>query len=222
MAVLVDDLVTRGTLEPYRMFTSRAEHRLLLREGNADERLTPLGRELGLVDDRRYTLFETKQKGLAEVLHAFEAIRVRPDAPTRELLTRIGAGIPGKGVALAALLRQPQVRIQDLAPFWPQLLQVDPLVLEEAETRIRYASYLERESALVLRSQGLEGTPLPAGLDFNAVSGLTREAVEKLTHIRPANLGQAGRISGITPAACTCLEIHLRKLGLLGQRRRPG
>ncbi|MHC1701370.1 MAG: tRNA uridine-5-carboxymethylaminomethyl(34) synthesis enzyme MnmG [Humidesulfovibrio sp.] len=216
MGVLVDDLVTRGTLEPYRMFTSRAEHRLLLREGNADERLTPLGRRLGLVDDRREALFEAKQQSLAAVLAAFESIQVRPDAPTRELLASINAGIPGKAVPLAALLRQPQVRIADLAPFWPELAQVDALVLEEAETRIRYASYLTRENAVVERSRGLEGTALPPDLDYSPVSGLTREAVEKLSRIRPATLGQAGRISGLTPAAVICLEIHLRKLGLLG------
>jgi tRNA uridine 5-carboxymethylaminomethyl modification enzyme len=221
MGVLVDDLVTRGTAEPYRMFTSRAEHRLLLREGNADERLTPLGRELGLVDDHRHALFQAKQKALAAVLEAFQTIRVRPDAPTRALLTSIGAGIPGKGVSLAALLRQPQVRINDLEPFWPELSQVDALVLEEAETRIRYASYLEREFELVARSRGLEGTTLPSDLDYALVSGLTREAVEKLTRIRPATLGQAGRISGLTPAAVSCLEIHLRKLGLLGRRGLP-
>ena len=212
MAVLVDDLVTRGTQEPYRMFTSRAEHRLLLREGNADERLTGLGRELGLVDDRRHALFAAKQKSLAAVLEAFETIRVRPDAPTRDILTRIGASIPGKGIALAALLRQPQVNIHDLAPFWPEMTQVDPLVLSEADTRIRYASYLEREFELVERSRGLADTLLPPGLDYAAVSGLTREAVEKLARIRPVTLGQAGRISGLTPAAVTCLEIHLRKL----------
>ncbi|MBU1040711.1 MAG: tRNA uridine-5-carboxymethylaminomethyl(34) synthesis enzyme MnmG [Proteobacteria bacterium] len=212
MAVLVDDLVTRGTQEPYRMFTSRAEHRLLLREGNADDRLTGLGRELGLVDDQRHALFAAKQNSLAAVLEAFETIRVRPDAPTRDILTRIGASIPGKGINLAALLRQPQVNIHHLAPFWPELTQVDPLVLDEADTRIRYASYLEREFEVVARSRGQADTLLPPDLDYAAVSGLTREAVEKLARIRPATLGQAGRISGLTPAAVTCLEIHLRKL----------
>ncbi|MBA4356583.1 MAG: tRNA uridine-5-carboxymethylaminomethyl(34) synthesis enzyme MnmG [Desulfovibrio sp.] len=217
MAVLVDDLVTRGTTEPYRMFTSRAEHRLLLREGNADERLTPIGRALGLVDDQRQALSQAKQKSLAAVLEALNAILLRPDAPTRDILRSIGAAIPGKAVSLAALLRQPQLRIADLAIFWPELAQVDAVVLEEAETRIRYASYLDREAELVGRSQGLEGTALPPGLDYAQVAGLTREAVEKCTRIRPATLGQAGRIAGITPAAVSCLEIHLRKLGLLGR-----
>ncbi len=216
MAVLVDDLVTRGTSEPYRMFTSRAEYRLLLREGNADDRLTPLGRELGLVDDVRFALFSDKQRRLAAVLEAFEAIKVRPDAPTRDLLAKIGATAPGKAVPLAALLRQHGVRIIDLAPFWPQLAALDAEVLLEAETRIRYQSYLEREAERVSHSRDSENTLLPPDLEYQAVSGLTREAVEKLTRLRPATLGQAGRLPGLTPAAVTCLEIHLRKLA-----RRP-
>ena len=218
MAVLVDDLVTRGTTEPYRMFTSRAEYRLLLREGNADERLTPVGREIGLVDDRRFALFSDKQRRLKRVLEAFESIQVRPDAATRDLLARIGANTPGKAVPLAALLRQPQVAMADLAPFWPALAEEDADLLREAETRIRYQSYLEREAQRVSHSRDLEDTLLPPDLEYAAVYGLTREAVEKLTRVRPATLGQAGRISGVTPAAVSCLEIHLRKL----ERRAAG
>jgi len=212
LAVLVDDLVTRGTSEPYRMFTSRAEYRLLLREGNADERLTPVGRELGLVDDARFALYSAKQRKLGALLRAFESITVRPDAPTRDLLARIGATAPGKAVPLAALLRQHEVRITDLAPFWPELAVLDAEVLHEAETRIRYQSYLERESERVSRSRDMEDTLLPPDLEYQAVCGLTREAVEKLSRLRPATLGQAGRLEGLTPAAVTCLEIHLRKL----------
>jgi tRNA uridine 5-carboxymethylaminomethyl modification enzyme len=213
MAVLVDDLVTRGTNEPYRMFTSRAEHRLLLREGNADARLTAIGRERGLVDDRRLARFADKMRRLDAVLAAFAAIRVRPDAATRDLLAGIGATAPGKSVPLAALLRQPDVRIADLAPFWPPLADMDAEVLREAETRIRYESYLERENERVSHSRDVEDTLLPPDMDYAAVHGLTREAVEKLTCVRPATLGQAGRISGVTPAAVACLEIHLRKRG---------
>jgi tRNA uridine 5-carboxymethylaminomethyl modification enzyme len=198
------------------MFTSRAEYRLLLREGNADDRLTPLGRELGLLDDVRFALFSKKQRRLAAVLEAFETIMVRPDAPTRDLLAKIGATAPGKAVPLAALLRQHGVSIIDLAPFWPQLAALDAEVLHEAETRIRYQSYLEREAERVSHSRDSENTLLPPDLEYQAVSGLTREAVEKLSRLRPATLGQAGRIPGLTPAAVTCLEIHLRKLS-----RRP-
>lgn len=217
MAVLVDDLVTKGTSEPYRMFTSRAEYRLLLREGNADARLTPIGRELGLVDDRRLARFNAVQGQLARTLEAFEAIQIRPDAPTRDILAGLGASVPGKLISLAALLRQPQIDIAALKVFWPELSEMEPEVLREAETRIRYASYLERERELVERSSAQEDTPLPSGLDYAQVSGLTREVVEKLTRVLPLTLGQAGRISGITPAAVSCLEIHLKKLGLLGK-----
>jgi tRNA uridine 5-carboxymethylaminomethyl modification enzyme len=216
MAVLVDDLVTRGTQEPYRMFTSRAEYRLLLREGNADARMTPLGRELGLVTDARYGRFCDKARQIADLLGAFEAVTVRPDAPTRDVLARIGAAVPGKAVSLAALLRQHQLTIEALAPFLPRLADEDPEVLRETETQIRYESYLTREAERVSHSRDLEDTPLPQDMTYAQVSGLTREAVEKFSRIRPATLGQAGRIPGITPAAVCCLEIALRKLSRRG------
>jgi tRNA uridine 5-carboxymethylaminomethyl modification enzyme len=215
MAVLVDDLVTKGTLEPYRMFTSRAEHRLLLREGNADERMTPLGRDLGLVDDNHWRLFTTKRERLRSVIEALQTIRVRPDAVNREIMERIGASVPGKAVELAALLRQPLVSIQSLAAFHPALADMDEEVLTEAETRIRYEGYLRKQEELVLRSRLLEDVSLPLDTDYATVSGLTREAVEKLTAIQPLTLGQASRISGVTPAAMACLEIDLKKRGLL-------
>ncbi|MDP2847992.1 MAG: tRNA uridine-5-carboxymethylaminomethyl(34) synthesis enzyme MnmG [Humidesulfovibrio sp.] len=213
MAVLVDDLVTRGTNEPYRMFTSRAEYRLLLREGNADSRLTPIGRKLGLIDDARHSIFSAKMRRLEALLDAFNTVHIRPDAPTRDILNSIGAAIPGKSVNLAALLRQPQVEILALTPLLPALADEAKDVLMEAETRIRYQNYLEKETLRVEHSRGLEDTPLPGDMEYALVSGLTREAVEKLTRVRPATLGQAGRISGITPAAITCLEIHLHKAG---------
>ena len=215
MAVLVDDLVTKGTREPYRMFTSRAEHRLLLREGNADDRLTAVGRDLGLVDDAHWRLFSEKRDRLDAVMEAMHAIRIRPDAPTREILESIGASVPGKAVELAALLRQPQVPIASLEVFYPELAGMDEEVLREAETRIRYEGYLVRQEELVAKSRLLEDVALPAGLDYTAVAGLTREVVEKLTAVQPVTLGQAERISGITPAALSCLEIHLKKQGLL-------
>jgi tRNA uridine 5-carboxymethylaminomethyl modification enzyme len=211
MAVLVDDLVTKGTSEPYRMFTSRAEYRLLLREGNADLRLTPLGRDLGLVDQARWTRFRDKRARLAEVLEALDQIQVRPDAATRERLAEIQAVAPGKAVPLAQILRQPQVEIRALAAFWEPLAAVDPEVVAEAETQVRYAGYLERQAELAERQADMEGAPLSPDLDYASVAGLTREAVEKLSRLRPLTLGQAGRISGITPAALACLDIHLRR-----------
>ena len=215
MAVLVDDLTTKGTLEPYRMFTSRAEHRLLLREGNADARLTPLGRELGLVSDGQWARYNTKQADVEALVELLERTIIRPDAPTRDALTAVGAAPPGKAVPLAHVLRQPPVVLEDLAALCPALVGASEEVRREAETRVKYAGYLDRQRELVERSARLEGTRLPPDLDYAAVAGLSREVVEKLSAIEPRTLGQAGRISGVTPAAVACLEIHLKKMGML-------
>ena len=211
MAVLVDDLVTKGTKEPYRMFTSRAEHRLLLREDNAHLRLTPIGRELGLVKDDQWELFQSRQKGLEEVLHGLEKKRIRPDAPTRDALGQLNTAIPGKAISLAELLRRPELTALDLRVFWPELETFPHDVLQEAETTVKYQGYLKRQEELVARAGRMEAVALPPDLDYAQVPGLSLEVVEKLGAIRPLNLGQAGRISGITPAALSCLEVHLKK-----------
>jgi len=215
MAVLVDDLVTKGTNEPYRMFTSRAEHRLLLREGNADERLTPIGRDLGLVDDTQWTLYSAKQEKMQTVLEAMKTIRIRPNAEAREIMKSIGASIPGKAVELAALLRQPHMEIEKLEVFYPEIAEMDEEVLREAETQVRYEGYLVKQADLVAKFHLLEDVNLPEDIDYTTVYGLTTEVQEKLSTVLPLTLGQASRISGITPAAISCLEIHLKKLGVL-------
>ncbi|MDD4952089.1 MAG: tRNA uridine-5-carboxymethylaminomethyl(34) synthesis enzyme MnmG [Desulfovibrionaceae bacterium] len=212
MAVLVDDLVTKGAEEPYRMFTSRAEHRLLLREGNADLRLTPLGRDLGLVDDGQWKSFDNKRRDIQRALEALREIRVRPDAATSEILASIKAAAPGKAVDLAAILRQPGVCARSLARFWTPLADMDDKVLEEVEIQVRYQGYIERQEELVARFRDLEDLALPRDMDYSAVPGLTREAVEKLCAINPLTLGQAARISGVTPAAVSCLEIQIKRL----------
>lgn len=215
MAVLVDDLVTKGTQEPYRMFTSRAEHRLLLREGNADLRLTGVGHDLGLVTENRWNAFQQKHQQLETLLTALRETRVRPNAETREHIVSLGGTAPGKAVPLAALLRQPELRIHDLGYFLADLGQYPDDVLAEAEIQTRYEGYIARQEELVLHSRELESVELPLDMDYSTISGLTREAVEKLSAIQPRTLGQAGRISGITPAALSCIEIHLKKLNLL-------
>jgi len=215
MAVLVDDLVTKGTEEPYRMFTSRAEHRLLLREGNADERLTPIGRDFGLVDDAHWSLYSTKQEKLQETLKELRSIRIRPDKATRKIIEELGAAVPGKAVELAAILRQPKMEIEKLSVFYPALENLEEDVLREAETQIRYEGYLVKQEELVAKSKAMESVVLPENINYSEVSGLTGEVVEKLTNVQPMTMGQAGRISGITPAALTCLEIHLKKLGVV-------
>jgi len=213
IAVLVDDLVTKGTLEPYRMFTSRAEHRLLLREDNADQRLTPIGRRLGLVDDSRWQRFSAKQEALAWIMSGLESIRVRPDAATKEIVEAMGGTIPQKAVSLKELLRQPELSIGSLTPLWPELADFDGEALEEAEIQAKYEGYLQRQQELVDRFEKMEKTVLPEDMVYTGIPGLSREVVEKLTRIQPRTLGQAGRISGITPAALSCLEIQLKKMG---------
>lgn len=215
IAVLVDDLVTKGTLEPYRMFTSRAEHRLLLREDNADERLTAIGRDLGLADDSRWQRFTRKQAAVNEIMAGLEAIRVRPDAATKETVEAMGGTIPQKAVSLKELLRQPELSIESLAPLWPDLENFDGEALEEAEIKTKYEGYLRRQQELVDRFEKMEQTTLPEDMNYTGIPGLSREVTEKLTRIQPRTLGQAGRISGITPAALSCLEIQLKKIGRL-------
>jgi tRNA uridine 5-carboxymethylaminomethyl modification enzyme len=211
MAVLVDDLVTKGTEEPYRMFTSRAEYRLLLREDNADRRLTPIGRDLGLVDNERWGRFQDKEKAIRRLLEELHGRIIRPDAATRDKAASIPVTLPPKATSLAEILRQPQLRILDLAVFWPQITEFPQEVLEEAETEAKYTGYLARQEEMVARLAHMEEVKLPEDLDYQAIAGLSREAVEKLSRIRPRTLGQAARISGITPATLANIEIHLER-----------
>ncbi len=215
MAVLVDDLVTKGTEEPYRMFTSRAEHRLLLRESNADARLTPKGRELGLVGDRQWALFQQKYEAVGRLRAALERTRLTPDEPTTAWLAARGEPAPGKALTLAELLRRPGLAITDLAFFLPEISIHSEDALHEVEVEVKYAGYLARQAEMVARGANLERTQLPPDLDYSSIAGLSAEVIEKLAAARPRSLGQAGRISGVTPAAVACLQVHLKKLGLL-------
>ena len=197
IGVLVDDLTTRGTTEPYRMFTSRAEHRLLLREDNADRRLTPVGRELGLVDDLRWAAFSAKLADIATARDALLAHRVRHGQHK---------------VAALELLRRPDVTyaslVQDgMAPA------AAPAIAEQIEIDVKYAGYIDRQSAEVARSARHEQSRIPEHFDYAVVTGLSNEVRAKLAEHRPETLGQAGRIPGVTPAAVSLLLIHLRKQG---------
>ena len=214
MAVLVDELVTKGTEEPFRMFTSRAEYRLLLREDNADRRLTPIGRERGLVSDEHYAVFLQKQKILEEILALLRETTIRPDAKTRAILGELGEASPTKAITLEDLCRRPNLQLKDLTRFLPALqpyLDSYPAICETAEIITKYSGYLTRQEEIVQKTAGQEKIALPKDLDYTDMPGLSREIQEKLNRVKPLNLGQASRISGVTPAALACIEIALKK-----------
>lgn len=218
MAVLVDDLVTKGTNEPYRMFTSRAEYRLLLRENNADIRLTEIGRQLGLVDDEHWSIFQHKKKQLKNLLDLLEQKTITPDQTTCNQLQQIGAAPPKKRVTLAQVLKQPSLSITDLKIFSPEITRFPQNVLEEAQTQIKYQGYLQRQEELIQKFRKFENIHLPSELDYAKIPGLSREVVEKLEKIRPQTLGQASRISGITPAAISCIQVQLKKMAFMDKK----
>jgi tRNA uridine 5-carboxymethylaminomethyl modification enzyme len=220
LGVLIDDLVTRGTREPYRMFTSRAEHRLLLREDNADLRLTAKGRELGLVDDERWRLFEAKQRLTELEVGRLTARRLKPAEVPPAWAQRVLGGPLGREVAAFDLLRRPEVSYDVLmelagaAPWWSGSQVDDRLpaqVRTQVEVRARYAGYIERQQQEIERARSHEETALPANLDYGRLTGLSHEVRQKLQETRPATLGQAGRIPGVTPVAVSILLVHLKK-----------
>lgn len=212
LAVLVDDLVTQGTKEPYRMFTSRAEYRLLLREANADIRLTPLGRKIGLVSDYQWSLFQKKISDIDTLVNMLQGIRIRPDTLDPTIFLELGESIPNRAYTLEELLKRPSITFQTLRKIYSDLPITSEDVCLEAETIIKYSGYLERQEELIQRSAKLEHLYLPAEIDYTKVAGLSSEVIEKLQIVKPQTLGQAGRISGVTPAAITCLEIYLKKI----------
>ncbi len=212
IGVLIDDLITRGTSEPYRMFTSRAEYRLLLREDNADLRLTPKGRELGLVDDERWRAFERKTKNIQRLQERLKETRLRPGSEAAERLVAVLKNPLQRETTLLDLLRRPEVSLDSLQALG--LLPADgysEAEMEQVEIQAKYAGYIERQQAEIRRTQRYEDLPLPPSLDYHRVSGLSREVQEKLSRHRPATLGQAARIPGITPAAVSLLLVHLKK-----------
>lgn len=212
LGVLVDDLVTRGTNEPYRMFTSRAEYRLLLREDNADLRLTDRGRRLGLVDETRWRAFETKREAIEQERQRLRDIWVRPDAARADLQTEVlGEPLRRESRALD-LLARPRVTHSSLCRLAGDPPQpVDPSVTEQLEIQSRYDGYIGRQESEIARQREQETKVLPADFDFEQVRGLSAEVREKLIRVRPGTLGQAARIPGVTPAALSLLLIHLKR-----------
>lgn len=215
IGVLIDDLVTHGTREPYRMFTSRAEYRLLLREDNADLRLCQKGFERGLLPMERYEACERKKDQIQTLLEVLAEKRMKPDPATQALLGAMGQAPLKRPIDLKQFLRRPSVNIAQLESFGVPVDPFDDAVLEEVEIHVKYENYIEREIEEVERVRKFETLSLPPDLSYRGLSGLSREVQEKLEEIRPANLGQASRISGVTPAAIASLVIHLKKRGAM-------
>ncbi len=211
IGVLIDDLVTKGTNEPYRMFTSRAEHRLLLRESNADLRLTAIGREIGLVDDELWEKFCAHKSSLDTLIAELELLRIAPNQTMREFFSQHNEPVPTNAIPAGELLRRPQMTIQFLTELFPHLAEYAPDVCAEAETHFRYAGYITRQEELAQRHNSYENVVLPETINYKVIDGLDLEAQEKLTKHRPENLGQASRIPGVSPSALASIEIYLKK-----------
>jgi tRNA uridine 5-carboxymethylaminomethyl modification enzyme len=193
------------------MFTSRAEYRLLLREDNADLRLTPIGRELGVVDDVRWAAFEAKQEAIVSEQQRMHDNWLRPAQVDAAEAERVFGGPLPREYRLEELLRRPEVSYRDLMKLAGIEGESDPIIAEQLEIQAKYAGYIDRQQEEIQRHRRLEEQKLPADLDYSAVSGLSREVCEKLNRARPESIGQAARLPGITPAAISLLLVHLKK-----------
>jgi len=217
LGVLVDDLVTRGVSEPYRMFTSRAEYRLQLREDNADLRLTETGRRLGLIDDARWQRFDEKRTAIERESARWKAAWARPhEIPEEKQVSALGQPIE-REYSLFELLRRPNVSFDALKDWLPQAAEVSPDVAEQVEISAKYAGYIDRQKTEVERQVSQERLAIPGDMDYAAVRGLSREVQQKLAQQRPETVGQAARIQGVTPAAISLLLVHLKRRGSVAQ-----
>jgi len=215
IGVLIDDLVTRGTREPYRMFTSRAEYRLLLREDNADLRLTPAGRGLGLVDDARWAAFEDKREAVERLQGRLAELFVHPGTPPAERLSAATGITLSRERRLDDLLKMPEATLAEVLPLVaPDEPLPAPAVIEQVEIQGKYAGYLDRQRADIERARKHDDSPLPDALDYAEVRGLSNEVRQKFAEHRPETVGQAARIAGVTPAAVSLLLVHLKKRAL--------
>ncbi|MCI9037803.1 MAG: tRNA uridine-5-carboxymethylaminomethyl(34) synthesis enzyme MnmG [Oscillospiraceae bacterium] len=211
IGTLIDDLVTKGTDEPYRMMTSRSEYRLLLRQDNADERLCPIGRRIGLVSEERLAQVEAKYAAVRREIKRLASHGVAPSPELDAFLTARGTSPASDGAPLIALLRRPQVRYADLRQFDPDMPELPAEVAEQVEISIKYEGYIQRQLQEVAELHRMERRALPPDTDYAAIQGLRLEAREKLAAVRPVNLGQAARISGVSPADVAALMIWLER-----------
>ncbi|KRM26320.1 tRNA uridine-5-carboxymethylaminomethyl(34) synthesis enzyme MnmG [Schleiferilactobacillus harbinensis] len=211
IGVMIDDLVTKGTNEPYRLLTSRAEYRLVLRHDNADLRLTEKGHTLGLIDDDRYAAFETKKQAIQAEMDRLHSIRIKPGQAVDDFLASKGGAPLKDGILASDFLKRPEVSYEDLAQFMPDHPDVDRRVIEQVTIQIKYAGYIAKEQQKIDRLHRLEAKKIPAHIDYNAINGIATEARQKLTKIQPETIAQAGRISGVNPADVAILSVYIEQ-----------
>lgn len=211
IGVLIDELVTKEPREPYRMMTSRAEHRLLLRQDNADQRLTPIGREIGLVDDKRWQRYNDKVDKVEELREYLQQNQITPTEETGAALEKLGSGNLSKPASLEKILRRPEIEYNDLNELVDDLPEYPPEVIEQIEIAVKYQGYIERQLKQVKQFEKMEKKLLPENIDYQELENLRQEAREKLNKVKPYSLGQASRVAGVSPADIQVLMIYLEK-----------
>ena len=212
IGVLIDDIVNKGTREPYRMMTSRAEFRLLLRQDNADQRLTPIGYRIGLISQERYDALLEKERLVAAEIDRVQHVTMGPSAPVLALLEKYGTAPIKNGARLSDLLKRPQLSYEALAEIDPERPDLPQDVQEQVNIQIKYAGYIDQQLKQVEQFKKLEGRLLPMELDYETIQGLRLEARQKLNLVRPENLGQASRITGVSPADISVLLIYMEQM----------
>lgn len=211
IGVLIDDIINEDAQEPYRMMTSRAEYRLLLRQDNADLRLTPIGKRIGLISDERYNRFEEKKKAVEDEKERLKTVIVKPSAENNLLLKEMGTSPLSSGISIADLMKRPEITYERTAAFDPERPVLARPVWEQVEVQLKYDGYIRKQIEQVEKFKRLESLKLPQGIVYDQISGLRNEAKEKLEAIRPASLGQASRISGVSPADISVLHVYLEQ-----------
>jgi tRNA uridine 5-carboxymethylaminomethyl modification enzyme len=212
---MVDDLVTRGTQEPYRMFTSRAEYRLILREDNVDERLIEKGNELGLINDETVIEMKERQREISAEAHRIKSTIIAPSKKANDYLVKSGSSPIKNATSLGQILKRPELSYQNIATLDEQTKKIDESIAHKVEIEIKYEGYIQRQLNEVKKFKNLEKVKIPQDFDYTNIHGLSNELKEKLLLIKPISLGQASRISGITPAAISIIMIYLKKGGSL-------
>lgn len=213
IGTLIDDLITKGCTDPYRMMTGRSEYRLVLRQDNADIRLTPTGHKVGLISDERYNEFLHKQELIKHELERVKSLSIPISPELQAMLVDRGTAELKTGCKMVELLKRPQITYADLAPFDLNRPQLDYEIFEQVEISVKYEGYIKKQEAQIKEMRRLEAKQIPSDIDYTSLKGLRLEAIEKLSAVRPQNLGQAGRISGVNPADITALNIILESMG---------